>query len=210
MDYKFTTFILLLFASAFLTYSLVTQEYSDDKTTDSQTNDQNNSSNSTNNDKPNLNVNDDYKQKSNDNNTSSTKELDNSQMEQAQSSFNVNNDNEIELKQLSNDQTGTSTLDVDKLIENKNIVEVVNILKTLASTNDEAKLKLAIAYFYGKAGLNLELAYKYFQELSEKGNGLANLVLIIFIYLIIIYNNLIFIIIYLVSWIYVCHWSISS
>lgn len=76
-----------------------------------------------------------------------------------------------------NDNNSPPTIDIDKLIEKKSPEEVVITLKKLAKKgSDEAKLKLAITYFYGNPLLDLDTSFEYFQELSAKGNSLAHLV----------------------------------
>lgn len=83
-----------------------------------------------------------------------------------------------ESQQLNDNKFDSPTVDIDKLIENKSPEEVVMTLKKLAKKgNDEAKLKLAIAYFYGNPLLDLNTSFEYFQELSVTGNSLAHLYL---------------------------------
>ncbi|KAF7487824.1 Protein sel-1 -like protein 1 [Sarcoptes scabiei] len=67
---------------------------------------------------------------------------------------------------------------LSELISKKTPNEARIILQDLADQgDDESKLQLAIAYFYGNFGFKWEISFQYFNELAAKGKSLAHLYL---------------------------------
>lgn len=69
---------------------------------------------------------------------------------------------------------------LSELISKKTPNEARIILQDLADQgDDESKLQLAIAYFYGNFGFKWEISFQYFNELAAKGKSLAHLVILL-------------------------------